>query len=132
MPVIFDVAVEENGRTMAEADLPSDGLEDYPIELHVQGDSVHIRIQSLEGSPEMRGRLDARAQRIRGDFAFDDARFPMELQRTGIAQISSARKALEVAPKKPVTIVSADAHELRDSFNRDAGKTRLLLFLSPT
>jgi hypothetical protein len=31
-----------------------------------------------------------------------------------------------------VTVVSADGHELRDSFNRDAGKTRLLLFLSPT
>jgi len=131
MPLILDVAVE-NGRIVAEADLPHEGLENYPVELHVQNDSVRVGIQSLEGAPEMRGKLDAATQRIDGEFIFDQERFPFLLKRIGAAQISAARKEFEAAPQSQVTVVSVDAHELRDAFNRDAGKTRLLLFLSPT
>jgi hypothetical protein len=132
MPVILDVALGKDGRILAEADIRSEGLEDYPIELRVAGDSVWISLQSLEAGPEIRGRKDAGAQRIDGEFSLEQERFPIRFNRLGVAQLSAARKAFEAAPKKQVTVVSADGHELRDSFNRDAGKTRLLLFLSPT
>jgi len=48
-----------------------------------------------------------------------------------LAALSACSRA-PAPQQEPVTVVSADGHELRDSFNRDAGKTRLLLFLSPT
>jgi len=133
MPVILDIAMEKDGRVLAEADVPSEGLEDYPIELNIAGDSVWISLQSLEAGPEFRGRKDNGAQGIDGEFFVEQERFPARFNRLGVAQISAARRTFEAAPNKPVTVVSADAaHELRDSFNGDAGKTRLLLFLSPT
>jgi hypothetical protein len=136
MPVVFDVAVEKDRRLVAEADLHSEGIEDYPVEMRAQGDSVWIAMQSPEkdapSMPMLAGRLDPATQRIAGEFVHDGERYPFQIERTGIAQISSARKAFESAPAQQVMAISPDAHELRETFNRDAGKTRLLLFLSPT
>jgi hypothetical protein len=82
--------------------------------------------------PMLAGRLDPATQRIAGEFVHDHARFPFQIDRTGNAQISSARRAFESAAVQPVIAISPDARELHESFNRDVGKTRLLLFLSPT
>jgi hypothetical protein len=135
MPVILDVDRIKEGEILAEADLPDQGIEDFLLEIHADEDSVWIGIESPEPEPEipeMRGKLSPDRKRITGDFRQDGDAFAFELTRTGDPRLSRAPFELETASLDSMTIVSPDSRELRDRFNEDAGKTRLLLLLSPT
>jgi hypothetical protein len=85
-----------------------------------------------QATPEMRGRLGSEPKRIEGTFRHDEKDFPFQLTWAGPPQISKERRTFEAAEGELVTALSVGAVELRERFNADVGKTRLMLLLSPT
>ena len=74
------------------------------------------------------GKLAAGGATMSGDF-FEGGRnhVPLVLRRIG-----DAGSPRQEPPLAPVTTLSAGSEELKAAFNRDAGKVRLVLLLSPT
>lgn len=116
------------------ADLPTEGLQFVPLsEVKVEGPKVSWEIhRPAEGSVEAlnnrwEGGLSADGRTIAGKFLEDGKTFDFAFQR--IAEAGADRPA-PVAPELRALADRGD--ELRELFNRDQDKLRLVVLLSPT
>jgi hypothetical protein len=83
---------------------------------------------------EFEGSLQSDRETLIGTTQFGEVAIPTELRRTGEAQFSSMFLELEAASDDSTLVqrLPGNASALREQFNADAKRVRLLLLLSPT
>jgi hypothetical protein len=129
--VVLDLGVL-NSRWVGEFDLSKYNVTDYPIEVKTSGETIELFLtaigMSFKGTLEVGGLLTGVGQ------SHGAENESVTFQRTGPAQFSEGFLELEAAADDSslVAILSDDGGELRERFNADRTKTRLLMLLSPT
>lgn len=133
--VTVELARDPQGRWVGTIDVPNQNMKFFPLAnvraaggiVSWQFDRFSDKAGILVQTP-FTGKLSADGGTISGDF-FEGGRnhVPLVLRRVGEA--GSPREEPRLAP---VTRLSESGEELRAAFNRDAGKVRLLMLLSPT
>ncbi len=137
--VEFEVTVEMSGNPLVGTiDLPGQELKFHPLHsAGIDGSQVEISYDLVPGKEDpanrfwLRGELAPDGKRIVGQLVGHvhdtEVRAPFTLERKGDA---GDPRAPEIKP--PLHLLADDASELRAAFNRDAGKLRLVMMLSPT
>ena len=129
--VIMDLGVA-NSRWVGEFDLPKYSVINYPVEVKSSGATITLVLtaigMSFEGSIGEDGLLTGVGQSQGAENE------PVTFRRTGPAEFSDGFLELESADDDSslVEILSDDGSELRERFNADSKRTRLLMLLSPT
>lgn len=138
LDLLVEIAPNPAGVLVGTLDLPAQRLKFLPLQsIRLDGSQVDLEFDRMPGKdvPENRfrlhGELSADGQTIHGEFTGrgngEDMRMPFTLTRTADAGTERPRE-----PKPPLTRLSEDGSELKQAFNRDKGKARLVLLLSPT
>ncbi len=122
-------------RWIAEFDLLDFGVENYPVKVVRQDGVVQMFLTAI-GS-EFTGEVSEDGGRLSGTGrrASDGETESLEFRRVATEPSFSADfMALETAADDPslVEVLGPDAKALRERFNEDADRTRLLMLLSPT
>jgi copper chaperone CopZ len=126
----FHVARLDGERWVGEIDVPSEGLVDYPLEVTVNGDSLTMRI----GNAYLIGTVSEDGKSFAGVAWLGDDEAPITLERVGDPEFSETFLELERAAADPDAVgeLSDDAGELRERFNQDTDKVRLVMLLAPS
>jgi copper chaperone CopZ len=129
--VIMDLGVV-NSRWVGQFDLPKYNVMDYPAEVKTAGDTIELFLTAIGMS--FRGSIDDDGMLTGVGQSQGAENEPVTFRRTGPAEFSEGFLELEAAADDPslVEILSDDGSELRERFNADREKTRLLMLLSPT
>lgn len=120
------------GRWTGQFDLPSFGVEDYPVEVTLSGLTVTLQLSAAH--IEFIGELNAAATVLTGMAEANGHRDSLVLRRVGESRLSEEFLRLEALSGDSTRVepLSANAAALRSQFNEDRGYTRLLMLLSPT
>lgn len=133
--VVIDVYTLARGRWIAEADIPSQDVRDFPLSIDLSGDTVRFQLsRSGREGPVLRVVLSRRGDALIGTFAQEGSETPARLSRIGRPDISDELRSMSGDPsgKHGLTVLSGDSRELRESFNAHADRVRLVMLLSPT
>ena len=119
-------------RWVGEFDLPSFGLENYPIEVTLSDTDVALHFSAV--SVDFRGRFSPDADSLIGIARRENEEpFEIKLERTGEATFSEMFLALEKAAEDRTAVrILSGLEELKAAFNRDTAKVRLLMLLAPS
>jgi copper chaperone CopZ len=125
-------------RLAGEFDVLDWGVENYPVEVSLADTTIHLHFAGPNA--DFAGKLAGDRLiglvtfRVQGTGQIEERELPLELQRVGGAQFSDTFLKLENAADDSALVqrLSPSGGELRDRFNADADKTRLLMLLSPT
>ncbi len=129
--LIVDINRSLDESWVGEVDIPAQGLEDFPLDVHLEGSVLTLSLTGVE----WRGYLSADGASYTGTLQQGSRpEVPFNLRRTGSAEISEELRAMTnpALEDSGVRLLSADGRELREQFNRDLGKVRLVLLLSPS
>lgn len=133
--ITVELARTAQGEWVGTIDIPNQKLEYHPLEsTQVNGRDVSFVLSRFSRhanativSP-FQGRLAEDGRTIEGEFVEGGKnRMPFLLERKGPAGSERVQP-----PAASLHALSASGEELKTAFNRDAGKTRLVLLLSPT
>ncbi len=133
--VFVELARDAQGRWMGTMDVPNQAIQFHLLEnVRVNGSEVYFDFNRFSKKPGITvgtpftGMVSADGATITGDFYEGKKNhIPLTLKRIGHAGDDRPE------PRKPELRSLADSGaELRETFNRDAGKTRLVMLLSPT
>ncbi|HEX5759178.1 MAG TPA: hypothetical protein VF121_08290, partial [Thermoanaerobaculia bacterium] len=133
-----EIARDAAGKLVGTIDLPTQRMEYHPLsEVRQEGSRVFLQFRrdSEARGPnapfDFHGELDEAGRTLRGTFVGfyhgDRNRFPFELTRIGEAGMERA-----VPAPPPLRPLSPAGDEMAAAFDRDAGRVRLLMLLSPT
>lgn len=117
---------------VGEFDLPKYKVKDYPVEVKAVGDTIRLYFTaigvSFQGTLAANGQLEGTARSRTG------GNEPISFKNKGTAQFSDGFLALQAAADDSslVETLAGDGRQLKERFNADREKTRLLLLLSPT
>jgi copper chaperone CopZ len=128
--IILDISTLNGERWVGEIDIPDEGLEDYPLEVRVTADSLHVRF----GSIAFDGVVSADGTTFTALVVIGDESEIVELTRAGDPEFSETFLELEAVADDPdaVQALSGSGEELREQFNQDTDKVRLLMLLAPS
>ena len=127
--VVMDLQ-KMGSRWLGSYDVPQFEMDDYPMEVVTTQDSVHLFFSRpdahFDGKIGPSGTLSGMLSH--------DTPIPLTFRRIGEAKFSDSFLKVEQAADDSnlVQVLTPDASALRDRFNTDRAKTRLLLLLSPT
>jgi copper chaperone CopZ len=129
--LIMDLGVL-NSRWVGEFDLPKYGIENFPVEVGQDEGAIHLYLTAI--GMKFEGTLSADSQSLQGQGHANDEVEDIVFRRAADAEFSDGFLELESAADDPslVESLSADGSELRERFNADVDKTRLLMLLAPT
>jgi hypothetical protein len=100
------------------------GVRDRPLhKVVVDGSSLTVEDVDEHGHRVFQGKLSADGNRITGEYKRDERSTPFELDR---------RTSFRAPAESALTDLSPDAKELKQLFDQDKDKVRLVLLLSPT
>ena len=133
--VFVELARDAQGKWVGTMDVPNQGMQFHPLEnVRVNGAEVYFEFNRFAKKAGVMvetpftGTVSADGATMAGDFHEGRKNhIPLTLKRIGRAGDDRP------APRKPeLHALSDSGAELREMFNRDAGKTRLVMLLSPT
>lgn len=135
---VVEIAASPEGRLSGTIDVPALHLKFHPLEnIQRDGSKVSFDFGLVPGTPDpnnhfyFKGDLSADGKKIAGEFSGrstgQEVRSPFRLERTGEAGADRPQKVT-----RPLVVLSDSGDELKEAFNRDKGKLRLVLLLSPT
>jgi len=130
LELVMDLGIV-NSRWVGEFDLSKYRVTDYPVEVGSAGETIELFLTAIgmtfEGTLGEDGTLTG--------FGYSQGqKESITFTRTGPAEFSQGFLDLEAAANDStrVEILSGDGAGLRDRFNEDSAKTRLVMLLSPT
>lgn len=133
--VFVELAKDAQGKWGGTMDVPNQGMQFHPLEnVRVTGSELYFEFNrfakkaGVTVETPFTGTVSADGTTITGDF-YEGRKnhIPLTLKRIGYAGDDRPQ------PRKPeLRPLSDSGAELREAFNRDAGKTRLVMLLSPT
>lgn len=120
------------GRWVGQFDLRESGVEDYPVEVALEGRRVTLHLSAAQ--IDFEGRLSVAGDSLAGIASTGGHRDSLVLRRVGTAHFSDEFLALEKMAEDStrVEFLATDAAELRKRFNEDRAYARLVMLLSPT
>ncbi len=122
--MVVKLSAGGDGKLDGLCSLPVLGVKDHPItDVKTNGKQLSFVYTDNTGSSVVNVSLAADGQRLDGEMVEKDKHYPVSLKRT---------TAKEMAPSGTLQVLSKDAHELHQRFDQDAGKVRLVIFVSPT
>ena len=133
--VFVELARDAQGKWVGTMDVPNQGMQFHPLEnVRVNGPEIYFEFNRFAKKAgvmvetPVTGTVSADGATITADFHEGRKNhIPLTLKRIGRAGDDRPQ------PRKPeLRSLSDSGAELREAFNRDAGKTRLVLLLSPT
>ena len=121
-----------SGRWVGQFGLQEFGVEDYPVDVAVDGSNVALHLTAAR--IDFEGVMSAEGKRLAGVAMTQGHRDSLVLDRVGPAHFSKDFMALEaISNDSPrLALLGTDAEELRRKFNDDRAYTRFLMLLSPT
>lgn len=129
MEVDLDVL---ESRWVGEFDVPTFGIENYPVEVAISDTAVDLHFSAVE--VDFHGRFSPGADSLIGIArrANEDP-FEIKLNRIGVPSFSEQFLALERAAEDSIAVrILSGLEELKAAFNRDQDKVRLLMLLAPS
>lgn len=134
--IVVELARDGQGRLVGTIDVPYQDIQLVPLEeVKADGPSVSFvftrfsQRANVEVRSPFRGTLSADGQTLSGDFIEGGKNtYPFRLHRKGEA--GTERK--QPAASAPVQTMSDAGAELKEAFNREADKVRLVYLISPT
>lgn len=124
--IYLDFFLDSRGLLAGLIDIPTKPIEDEPVaNLRVDGSRVSWELLRDSGTFPYEGTLSADGQEIRGRSVDRGKTVDFWLKRRDPAAPERVRA------EPPLHTLSATAAELRERFNADAGRVRLVLLLSP-
>ncbi|HEX5714698.1 MAG TPA: hypothetical protein VF179_00970 [Thermoanaerobaculia bacterium] len=140
METVVEIAYDAQGKLVGTIDIPSQQMKYYSLrDFQVDGTKISFKFykDSRRRGPNspflFEGELSPDGRTMQGMFTgfyheeMGIDRVPFRLQR--VREAGDERPA---EPEPPLHSLSARGEELRESFNRDVGGTRLVMLLSPT
>lgn len=124
--LFVDFFLDARGVLVGLIDIPTKPIEDEPLaNLRVDGNRISWELQRDSGTFPYEGTLSADGQEIRGRSEDRGKTVDFWLKR----RPAGAPERMAVHP--PIHALAATGAELKERFNADAGKVRLVLLLSP-
>jgi hypothetical protein len=122
--MVLELMANPEGKLLGLCALPIQGIEDHPVvDIKPQGSHLSFVYNDDTGSSLVNLSLSKDGKHLEGEMVEKEKRYPIVFKRT-------TRE--EMAPSGALQILSRDAHELHQRFDKDAGKVRLLILLSPS
>jgi hypothetical protein len=122
--MVLKLSNDAQGRLAGLCSLPVLGVVDHPIlDVKPTGGQLAFVYKDDTGSSDVNLKLSEDGKHLDGEMVEKDKHYPLYLRRTS---------AEELEPRSPLVVLSSDAHELRERFDRDADKVRLVTFVSPS
>lgn len=122
--MVAEFEANPDGKLVGRCSLPIHNVVDWPlVDVQANGTKLSFVYKDDTGSSQVDLSLSADGKHLNGSMLEKGKTYPLYLKRT-------SRE--ELAPKGSLQILSADNRELRQRFDKDAGKVRLLVLLSPT
>jgi pimeloyl-ACP methyl ester carboxylesterase len=130
-----ELARDAQGKWVGTIDFPNQNIKFFPLaNIRAEGNDVYWEFNRFAHKAGVMvetpftGKLSADGTTINGDF------FEGRKEHTPLVLVRKAAAGTprEEPPRAPVTLLSDSSEELKAAFNRDAGKTRLVMLLSPT
>jgi len=135
----LEIAAAADGRLVGTLDLPTQRMKQHPLaSVTLDGNRIRIEFDRFPGKQveenrfRFEGELSPDSQKITGYFLGRsdgmDVRSPFTLERAA----NAGDETTQAVKPPPLTVLAGTGDALRDTFNRDKDKLRLVVLISPT
>src|SRR6185295_9932742 len=122
--MVAEFIANPGGKLVGLCSLPVHGVTDKPlVDVKWNGNNLSFVYKDDTGTSMVTVALSADGKRLSGNMQEKDKSYPIYLKKASEEELTA---------KGPLEVLSADNRELGQRFDKDGGKVRLIVLLSPT